>query len=178
VDSEAGVGRYSSLALNGAGYPHISYFDETNYHLLYAWLMPPPLSLNKRATPTDGLRNDDTLTYALILSGAGRSVRLWDPLPAGVHYLPGSVTGTVTPAAIYSPTVNAVLWQGTLPADMTAGIGFQVTPGITGTGSLSLAPPIVNTAWLTDTVYGRSVWSTVIVNGRHAYMPLLMRQSP
>jgi hypothetical protein len=38
--------------------------------------------------------------------------------------------------------------------------------------------PIVNTAWLTDTEYGRSVAATVIVNGWHVYLPLVMRQSP
>jgi regulator of extracellular matrix RemA (YlzA/DUF370 family) len=48
-------------------------------------------------------------------------------------------------------------------------------PHITGTAPLSLAPPIVNTAWLTDTQYGRSISATVIVNARHVYLPLLQR---
>jgi uncharacterized repeat protein (TIGR01451 family) len=138
----------------------------------------PPLSLDKRATPRDGLRNNDTLTYTLTLSGPGLSVRLWDALPAAVNYVSDSITGTVTPPAIYSPTVRAAVWQGTLPTGTVEIIRFQVTPGITGTGSLSLALPIVNTAWLTDTVYGRSVSSTVIVNGWRVYLPLVIRQSP
>lgn len=52
---------------------------------------------------------------------------------------------------------------------------FQVTPGITGTGSLSLAQPIANTAWMTDTENGASVSATVIVNGWHTYLPLVLR---
>jgi hypothetical protein len=54
-------------------------------------------------------------------------------------------------------------------------VRFQVTPGVTGTGSLSLSLPIVNTAWLTDTHSGWSISATTIVNGRRVYLPLMMR---
>ncbi len=92
-----------------------------------------------------------------------------------VRYVEGSITGTVAPTAIYSPTAHAVVWQGTLLADTIETIRFQVTPGITQTGSLSLSPPIVNTAWLTDTEGGWRVSAIVIVNGRRIYMPLVLR---
>jgi hypothetical protein len=131
----------------------------------------PPLSLSKRATPDEGLRNNGVLTYTLVLSGPGLNVRLWDPLPVNVQY----VVGSVTPPATYSPTVEAVIWQGVLPTDMVQVIRFQVTPGITGTGSLDLARPIINTAWLTDTEHGTSVLATVIVNGWRIYLPLVLR---
>ena len=54
-------------------------------------------------------------------------------------------------------------------------VQFQVTPGITDTGSLLLSPPIVNTAWLIDTEIGLGVSATSIVNGLHQYLPLVVR---
>jgi hypothetical protein len=134
-----------------------------------------PLFLDKRATPDHGLRGNDTLTYTLTFSGSGLNARLWDPLPPSLHYVPGSLGGTVTPAAVYSPTAHAITWQGTLPTDTASLLRFQVTPGVSGTGSLSLLLPIANTAWLTDTQNGRGVSATAIVNGQRIYLPCVVR---
>ena len=136
-------------------------------------VLPIPLSLDKQATPRDDLRNNDALTYTLTLYGPDLHVRLWDPLPPSVRY----VSGTLASPAVYSPTAHAILWQGTLPTDTAKVISFQVTPGISGTGSLSTSLPIVNTAWLTATESGRSVSATVIVNGYYLYLPLMVRES-
>ena len=66
------------------------------------------------------------------------------------------------------------LWQGMLPPGATQVVRFKVAPGITGTGSLALAMPFANTAWLTDTESGFSVSATAIVNGLRVYLPLTM----
>ncbi|MDY7080602.1 MAG: hypothetical protein SXV54_27285 [Chloroflexota bacterium] len=169
------LGACNSLALDESGWPHISY---SGGGLKYAHLAPvssPPLSLGKQATPDDNVRNNDILTYTLTLYGPGLSVRLWDPLPDAVYYVTGSITGTIVPAASYSSTAKAIVWEGTLPTDTVQTIRFRVTPGITGTGSLSLSFPIVNTAWLTCTESGRSVSALAIVNGRRVYLPLVVR---
>ncbi len=173
VDSTGDAGGVAtSLALNDQDAPSISYVDTDLSDLKYAWPVPAPLFLDKRATPRDGLRGGDTLTYTLTLSGPGLDVRLWDTLPSGVQYITASLTGTVTPTAVYSPTTRAVFWEGTLPTNTVATVRFQVTPGLSGTAALSA--PIVNRAWLTDTVFGRSVATTVIVNGWRVYLPLTL----
>ncbi len=176
VDSDGDVGEDSAIAVDSAGKAHISYHDDTNKDLKYAQLVPP-LLVGKNASIVEGLRNNDTLTYTLTLSGPGLSVRLWDPLPDNVSYVSGTLTGTVTPPAVYSPAVSAVVWQGALPTDTASVVYFQVTPGITGAGSLSLSLPIVNTAWLTDTDYGRTVSATVIVNAERIYIPLTLESN-
>jgi hypothetical protein len=131
-----------------------------------------PLSLEKSTTPDYGLHQGSLLTYTLTLSGPGLSVRLWDPLPPSVRYVSGSLGGTVTPTAVYSPSTQAVLWQGTLPTDTVREVRFQVTPTLTGLKLLSLSWPIVNTAWLTDTHSGVGVTATVAVYGGPLYLPL------
>ncbi|MFL7794391.1 MAG: hypothetical protein AB8I69_19775, partial [Anaerolineae bacterium] len=135
--------------------------------------IPLPLFLDKQATPQDGLRNADVLTYTLTISGPGLSVRLRDPLPTNVTYVTGSLTSTLTPAPVYSPTAHAITWEGTLP-DGTVMIQFQVTPVTAGAPS-DLAPPIVNTAWLSDVASSRNISSTCIVNPKRVYLPLVAR---
>ena len=162
----------TSLALDTAGKPHIIHYDDADGSLRYSYQLPP-IALRKEATPSDGLHIVDTLTYTLTFSGFPASAQLWDPLPDSVDYITDSITGTVTSAAVYSPTARAIVWQGTL-TDTVQTVRFRVTPVISTTGGL--APPIVNTAWLTDTTYSRSILATVIANGWHAYMPVVMRQ--
>lgn len=159
----------NSLALDKHGWPHITYHDSTGYDLKYAHLLPP--CLDKQATPKDGLRNNDTLTYTLNLSGSAVSVQLWDPLPENVDY----ITGSVTSPAIYSPTIRAVVWQGVLPTDTVQTIRFQVIPNTSEIEEDSLSPPIVNTAWLTDTAHSKGVSAMIIVNGQKRFLPLVLR---
>jgi uncharacterized repeat protein (TIGR01451 family) len=146
-------------------------------------VLPPRFYLGKRATPTDGLRNNGNLTYTLAISGVGLNLRLWDPLSPLVRYVSGSITDTfgttsgtlALPAASYSPTAHAVVWQGVLPTGTLHTVQFRVTRGITGPGSLDLSLPVANTAWLTDTDSGWNISALAIVNGRYTYLPLVAK---
>jgi uncharacterized repeat protein (TIGR01451 family) len=136
-------------------------------------LQVPDLMLVKEADPPDGLHNNDTLTFTLTLSGAGLNVELWDPLPESVNY----VEDSVTEPASYDLQARAITWQGTLPSDSPLTVRFQVTPTISGTGVLSLAEAIINTAWMTDTDNDRTVVARVSVNAHRIYLPLLTRRA-
>jgi hypothetical protein len=171
--SEGIAGEFNSLAIDELGDVHVSFHDESANDLKYVHI-PPLLSLDKQAEPITGLLNNETLAYTstFTCSMPSLSFQLWDPLPANVRYVVDSITGTITPAAVYSPTLHTIAWQGTPMTGTVGTIRFQVTPGITGTRALSLSQPIVNAAWLTDTEHDRSISSTIIVNGYHLYLPL------
>ncbi len=132
-----------------------------------------PLHLSKEAEPVDDVRDNDTITFTLTISGAGQSAVLWDPLPAALNYVSDSLTDTLSVHAVYSPTARAIVWEGLLPEDGGAGvIRFQMAPAIPGSGTL--LSPVINTAWLTDT-WGASLSSTVVINAYRVYLPLVTR---
>jgi hypothetical protein len=175
VDIQGYVGWSSSLALDAStGRPHIGYYDYSGGAIKHAILKPQLLALAKQAMPNQGVLGNEALTYTLTFSGTGLSFRLWDPLPAEVRYVTGTLTTAVAPPAVYSAAAHVVSWVGDLPGDAVQTVRFQVTSQMADTGTLSLSPPIMNTAWLTDTDRGFSVSATVIVNGwtgRFPYFP-------
>ncbi len=79
VDSDGCVGPFTSLALDRFDRSHISYYCDTYgpSPLKYAWLPYPHLLLDKQATPSDELRNNDDLTYTLT------PIRPWPERPPG-----------------------------------------------------------------------------------------------
>jgi hypothetical protein len=174
VDHAPPISWQVALALDAAGYPHLGYGEYwESATVKYAYALPP-LTLDKQAAPGAGVQAGATVTYTLMLAGAGANAELWDPLPDAVSYVDGTLTGTVTPAAVYSPTAHAVLWAGVLPTDTVQTVQFQTTV-ISTTEDLSPPAAIVNTAWLTDAMHSRSVTATFIVNARRAYLPVLLR---
>jgi hypothetical protein len=174
VDHAPPISRKVALALDPAGYPHLGYGEYWERATVkYAHALPP-LTLDKQATPGDGVQAGAAVTYTLTLAGGGANAELWDPLPDAVSYVNGTLTGTVTPAAMYSPTAHAVLWAGVLPTDTVQTVQFQTTM-ISTTADLSSPAAIVNTAWLTDATHSRSVTATFTVNARRAYLPVLLR---
>lgn len=175
----SGFRTQSSLAIDSQGFPHISYshYDGNtgNSNLKYV-STPPPLSLTKQAIPNNNLLNDGILTYTFTLSAPNLEVHLQDPLPSNVEYISGSITGTLTPSAVYSPPTRSIVWHGRLD-NATQTIRFQVRPEFTGTSSIQLSQIIVNTAWLADIKHSRIVSATAIVNGMKMYLPIILVNS-
>jgi hypothetical protein len=64
-----------------------------------------------------------------------------------------------------------------LPTDTVQTIHFRVTLNSSEIGENALSPPIVNTAWLTDTAHGKSVSAMIIVNARVFYLPLILNRA-
>ncbi len=159
----------TSVASSADGYLHVSYFSAfPEIDIWYARTLPL-LDLEKSASSIVGVPVGAELTYTLTLTGPGVSVNLLDPLPPNVEY----ITGTLTYPAVYSPTIHAILWQGTL-SDTSQTFEFKVVPTVGLIGDPDLSIPIVNSAWLTDTVYPRAAFEMIIVNGWHQYLPVVL----
>ncbi len=157
---------HNSLALDAQGLTHITYLDTADGDLYIARQTLPPLTLSKRARPVDGLQAGHAVTLTLDLGSAGLTAAFYDPLPAGLTYVPGSLTGTVSPAPTYDAGQGAVRWQGALGSPPQT-ITFRAT--------LDTAQSIVNRAWLTDTVHARTVSAAVILNPRRVYLPVVVK---
>ena len=165
--------------LNVALYTSDTNFDSSKYYissdassdwlpvgkptLTVVWGDPAPGAEKRVSQPTT--RTGDVLTYTLRLVGAGTTLYLHDPIPAGTVYRPGSTTG----GASYNSGANHIAWSGVLSAGAQLTITFGVT--VTATGPLA----IVNTATLTDGISLSVVSATTIVNGFSFYLPVVLR---
>jgi uncharacterized repeat protein (TIGR01451 family) len=133
-------------------------------------VVPLALQISKTAWPTQNLHYGDTVTYTLTLADEGRSAQMPDSLPAGLSYVPGSLN-PAPPVTAYDG-VNRISWQGIAPTGgLTITFQAQVTGGLAG----SPAPAILNTVTLTDTVTGRAVQATALVNSFKLFLPLVQR---
>ncbi len=137
--------------------------------------LKPVAQITKTVTPVYDVHNNDVLTYSIRFKSPGLASSLWDPMPAGITYIEGSITSTLSPPAVYSSTSHAIVWDGTLPTKTVGTVQFQATLGITGEDSMHLAPLIINTAWLTVTEMGYGLSASAIVNPLAIYLPLVLR---
>ena len=119
-------------------------------------------------------RSGDVVGYTIVVRNTGGSfpatVRVTDTLPAGLEYVPGSLTATSgTPDASSAPTLK---WNGVM----------SVTPVVTVTFAVSVTAPnaatIVNTATINPgygSPFGRA--APIVVNPYELFLPLILRTS-
>ncbi len=136
----------------------------------------PNLSASTKRPSSLTPQTGDVLTYTILLRNTGRpfteTVALTDTVPAGLAYVPGSLTATLgTPNASAAPVLR---WTGVLSATRAVTITYRVTVtvpagtarAISNTVTIA-APPL---APLTRT-------AIIIVNGYKVFLPVVLRQS-
>jgi uncharacterized repeat protein (TIGR01451 family) len=157
----------TSMALDENNNAHISFYSNDSGKLMYAGQFLP-LELSKTAFPQNEVANGEIVTYTLKFSGPNHTAILIDQLPDGIEYVPNSIT----PPAIYSPTIRSIIWEGVVTIDPVQEVSFNATV-VTDTVEY---PVIVNTALLTDQDYeDKSVSSVSIVNGWEIFLPIVSK---
>jgi uncharacterized repeat protein (TIGR01451 family) len=139
------------------------------------WNQPsadPDLSPSSKIASQTSVVLSDTVTYTLqIINDGGpltNTVQLTDTIPAGLSYIPGSLSatsGTVDDSA--APTLT---WAGVLTPTPTITVTYAVTM------TANAPTGITNTMVITTPGYDPIERSaTVIVNGGQIYLPLINR---
>jgi uncharacterized repeat protein (TIGR01451 family) len=142
---------------------------------LAGWNQPladPDLSPSSKTASQSSVVLSDTVTYTLEIVNDGdlltSTVHLTDTIPAGLSYLPGSLSatsGTVDDAA--APTLT---WTGVLTPTPIITITYAVT--VTAT----MPEGITNTMVITTPGFDPIERSaTLIANGEQLYLPLILR---
>jgi uncharacterized repeat protein (TIGR01451 family) len=138
VDSEGDVGEYNSLALDGAGLPHISYLDRTCFDLKYAAYRAPDLVLDKEVQPSTFVFAGDPITFTLSFGNAGditaTQVLISDVVPSEVIGARFDSSRPVTPTGSLSYTwhvgdlppgeAGVITLTGVVSPDLARGYDF------------------------------------------------------
>lgn len=137
---------------------------------------PPDLSLSSKVVTPTMATVGEMLTYTIALQNSvavTAAVQLTDTIPVSTTYVLGSINATAG-TAIYSPTINAVLWDGPV-FNQPVTITFQVTVSQAMSGA-----HITNTAAFTAgvTLYERSAVTTLyaVEMMRPIYFPIMLRE--
>ncbi len=157
----------SNVVPAGSTITNTAEFSDSNaiyYRSAAATVLATPADLSastKAVTPT-ALLAGDTMSYTVVLSNSGQTTAtttLMDDIPAYTTYVSGSLTASAG-AAVYSATLDAVLWDGDVPPGSPVSIGFAVEVTSTAPGGTL----ITNTAVFShDTsLYERSAVATVL----------------
>ncbi|NTU64871.1 MAG: DUF11 domain-containing protein, partial [Chloroflexi bacterium] len=134
----------------------------------------PNLTSSAKSASSSAARSGEVVSYTIVVRNAGGSfpatVRVTDTLPAGLEYVPGSLTATSgTPDASAAPILK---WNGVM----------SITPIVTVTFVVSVTAPnaatIVNTATINPgygSPFGRT--APIVVNPYELFLPLILRTS-
>ena len=111
----------------------------------------------------------DRVTYTITAIGTGGTITITDPLPAGLAYVPGSLTAAPQIGTLSVIEDNTIRWHGTLESDAVLEITFAATI------SATTPTAIRNTATVADET-GTAEWTAILIaNGIKVYLPTVTR---
>jgi len=130
------------------------------------------LSSSSKAASQVAVQTGDTVTYTIqIVNDTGaltNTVHLTDTVPAGLDYVPGSLTASS--GSVDESSAPTLTWTGVLTPTPAITVTYAVT--VTAIGPQA----ITNTAVLSSPGYDSIERSaTVIANGYQVYLPLVIR---
>lgn len=132
----------------------------------------PNLSVTKAASK-DEAHHGDVITYLVFLDNSGPEdipATVTDTVPPGLSYIADTVAG----GAVYSPTINSVLWSGTVPpgASTLPSLALQFRARVDDSVS---ARAITNTALVSSGAITVSATARTEIWRRQAFLPALIR---
>lgn len=105
-------------------------------------LTPANLAKSSLSADKEPVYASDLLTYTIVLDNSGQiasdPLSLSDPLPDGTIYQPGTLSLQGGGTASYDSAQDRIVWQGSLPANGSVQIQFQVRVAATPGGPTSL----------------------------------------
>lgn len=107
------------------------------------------------------------ITYTIAISGQPVTLGLTDTLPAGLDYVPGTLTATQ--GVIDESSAPTLHWSGLLSPTPVVTITYAATVITTSPQALA------NTAWLATGGETISSTATIIANGLPLYLPVIVR---
>lgn len=135
----------------------------------------PNLSAMKLAS-RDGVFPGEALAYLIFLDNrgaAGISLAITDTIPANTSYIPGTLSG----GAVYSDTINSILWSGTVPPGLSSlpsqFFSFRVKVGAAArnviTNTLLMSDASTTVASGVETVVWKRTFAPVLLKGTAAW---------
>jgi hypothetical protein len=157
ADEQGVVGRYSSLALDGDGLPHVSYYDATNADLKYAW-RDQAGAWHTETVLTDTLRRVGRYSSLELDSWGRPHVSFYDETGGDLGYAWRDVGG----------------WQvETVATGGQGDVGWYSSLALDGVGQVHVS---YYDAGARDLRYARQAFSQVSDYGWMVYLPLALRR--
>lgn len=120
-----------------------------------------------KLTTRDRVQPGEALAYLIFLDNTGSipiTVTITDIIPAGTTL----ITQTVSGGAVYSPTINSILWSGMVPPGRSSlpshAFDFRVTVDDPGPSKAITNTVVVSDGSITTTVSARTdaSWRTLL----------------